>query len=567
MKRCPECRRDYYDDSLSYCLDDGIVLLDGPPSMDEPATAIIPAAASPESNTQLFKSQDDKRLAKALSSIRSNRKLVIGGIFCVLLVTALGLGGYWLIGRERSKQIESIAVMPFINDNGNADVEYISDGMTETLIGSLSKLPGLNVKARSTVFRYKGKQTDAKTVGKELGVQALLNGHVFQHGDQLTLSLELIDAASENVIWSDKYERQKTDIASLQSEIARDVSNKLKLKLSGSDRQMLAKRYTDDTEAYQLYLRGRYHANKFTVEDWQQAVDYYKQSIAKDPEFPLPYVGLAEYYQMNSNGTLAPLVAQPNAEAYALKALAIDDDLAEAHSMLGAVRFYRDWNWDAAEREFNRAIELSPNSAEAHYWYAYPAVVSGHFDRGIAEIKRALELDPLNETINADLGWAYYFAGRYDEAIGAYKRTLEIEPDFPMVRMYLGLAYERQGKYKEALAELKTSLARQNLATTLGYLGYTLARSGDSSGAKKAISELERRAELEFVSPYYIAIVYVGLGDKDRAFAYLEKAYDLRADAMVELRSDPLLESLRSDTRFQELAAKVDAQGQSFGSS
>jgi TolB-like protein len=448
--------------------------------------------------------------------------------------------------------------MPFVNESGDPEMEYLSDGMTETLLNSLSQLPNLSVKARSSVFRYKGKDTDVKTIGRELDAQALLNGRVVQRGQHLVVYLELVDAQTGNRIWGEQYDRIQADLISLQTELAHDVSQKLRTKLSGADEQILAKTYTNDTEAYQLYLRGRYHANKFTVDDWQKAVDYYKQSIDRDPAFPLPYVGLAEYYQMNSNGTLAPIVAQPNAEAYALKALAIDDQLAEAHSALGAVRFYRDWDWPAAEKEFIRAVELSPNSAGVHYWYSYPATASGHYDIGISEMQRALELDPLNETINADLGWAYYCAGKTDEALASYKRALELQPDFPMVWGYLGLAYERQGKYAEAIAELQRARERENVPTTLGYLGYVLARSGNSAGARQVIEELKAQSTQKFVSPYFIAMIYAALGEKDQAFAYLEKAYEVRADSMAELRHDPLLGSLRPDPRFSELLAKVE---------
>jgi tetratricopeptide (TPR) repeat protein len=223
------------------------------------------------------------------------------------------------------------------------------------------------------------------------------------------------------------------------------------------------------------------------------------------------------------------------------------------------VRFYRDWDWPAAEQEFIRAIELGPNSAETHYWYSYPATVSGHYDLGIREMKRALELDPLNETINADLGWAYYCAGKTEEALSSYRRALELQPDFPMVWGYLGLAYERQGKYAEAIAELDRARERENVPTTLGYLGYVLARSGNFARARRVIEELKDQSQQKFVSPYYIAMVYAALGDSDQAFAYLEKAYDVRADSMAELRHDPLLESLRTDPRFSRLLAKVEA--------
>ena len=420
MKRCPECRRDYYDDTLLYCLDDGNALLDGPASRDEPATAILsePGAAATgfpgaedqtrpqilttdqtaifarEAEAEPQKNVGDVSEKQSFPAYRAAKPLITAAIVLVLLLG--GYFGYRYLG-SNTKQIDSIAVLPFANESGNADVEYLSDGMTESLIGSLSQIPNLNVKARSSVFRYKGKETSAQAVGKELNVQAILNGRVVKRGDDLTLYVELVNTTTENVLWKAEYNRSMANLVSLQSEIARDVSNKLKTKLSGADEQKVAKNYTENAEAYQLYLKGRYHWNKRTGADIRKSVEYFQQAIDKDPTYALAYAALAEAYILIPNYTKdSPHDAMPKARAAAMKALEIDETLAEAHNALADVLYEYDWKFAEGEREFKRAIELNPNYATAHHWYSEYLLTMGRNEEAIAEIKRAQELDPLS---------------------------------------------------------------------------------------------------------------------------------------------------------------------------
>jgi TolB-like protein len=359
MKRCPECRRDYYDDSLLYCLDDGATLLDGPMGT-EPATAILHETASPgEAATRTLQT------ARRINA--STKNLIIAGVMVTALVTALGVGGYFYYGGGASRQIESIAVMPFANESGDSDLEYLSDGMTDALIRSLSQMPNLSVKARSTVFRYKGKEADPKALGRELGVQAVLTGRMTKRADQITLGLELINIGDESVIWTDQYNRKLADLVTLQSEIGRDVSSKLKMKLSGAEVAKLNKQHTTDPVAYQLYMKGRYEAGKFTEDGYNKGIDYFNQAIARDPNFALAYDGLSYCYY--SSWYIPAKVGSEKAKAAARRALELDPDLGEAQASLATVAAWFDKDWETADQGFRKAIELNPNYGLAHTYY------------------------------------------------------------------------------------------------------------------------------------------------------------------------------------------------------
>ncbi|HVQ57000.1 MAG TPA: FlgO family outer membrane protein, partial [Pyrinomonadaceae bacterium] len=420
MKTCPKCSREY-DLSMSFCLDDGAELLYGPASVteSEPATAILSDdRISSEQATRTFDSDPVTAVSAVgrTAPIASTRNSVIAGVVGVVLVTALGLGGYLYYGRGSGKQIDSIAVMPFVNESGNADVEYLSDGMTETLINSLSQVPNLSVKARSSVFRYKGKEFDPKKIAAELNVQAILTGRIVQRGEQMTLNLELINAQTENILWGNKYERKSSDLVSLQREIARDVSGKLKANISGTEAAKVEKNYTTNPEAYQLYLKGRFFWNKRTGNDLKQAAEFYRQAIEKDPKYALAFSGLAETFVLFSDYDVAPADdSMPLAKAAALRALAIDDSLAEAHTALGYYLTLYEFDLDRSENEFRRAIELKPNHATAHQWFAVNLTVVKRFDESLAELRLAEALDPLSPDVGTDLGAALVFARRYDE--------------------------------------------------------------------------------------------------------------------------------------------------------
>jgi len=477
-----------------------------------------------------------------------------------LLLTSIGLG-YWFFSNRSAniKQIESIAVLPFVNESGNPDNEYLSDGMTETLISSLSQLPRLSVKARSSVFRYKGKDVSPQTVGNELSVQAVLLGRVIQRGDQLTLSLELVDAGTENVIWSEQYSRRQTDLVSLQSEIAHDVSNKLRQKLTGADEQQVTKTYTENTEAYQLYLRGRYHWNKRTPQGLQKSIEYFNQAVAVDPAYALAYAGLADSY------ALLPFYADtesaeafPKAKAAATKALEIDDLLAEAHTTLAHVRMWYEWDWSGAERGFKRAIELNSNYPTAHYWYSLHLSFREQHQEALTEIRRAYELDPFSLSINLDMGVVYFNARQYDEAIKQFYKTLEMNPDFFHAHLFLADAYEQKGMYEEAATafEKVITLSGGSVEMAAGLRnGYKA--SGERGYFQEKLKLLEGRWRREKEGAYRIAEVHASLGEQDRALEWLEKVYERRDMSLVNLRVTPKFDVLRSDPRFQDLLRRV----------
>jgi len=487
-----------------------------------------------------------------------HRKLIVAGL-ALIIVVAFAVGGFFYFRGKSNSVIQSIAVMPFVNESGNTDNDYLSDGITETLISSLSQLPNLNVKARSSVFRYKGKDTNPQTIGKELNVQAILNGRVSQRGDQLTLSLELIDAQTENVIWSEQYNRKQTDLVSLQSEIARDVASKLKSRLSGADVAKVEKNYTANAEAYQLYLKGKFYWNKRTGESLKQAAELYRQAIEKDPNYALAYSGLAETYVLFSSYDVAPADdSMPQAKAAALRALAIDDSLAEAHNALGFYLSYYEWDRDGSEKEYRRAIELKPNYATAHHWLGADLSNLKRFDDSLVELRRAEELDPLSPIIGTNLGDTLVFARRYDEAITQYKRTLVRNPNFPYAHLALARAYGAKGMYPEAIAEARTSIELNSGSAAKGFLGLWLAKSGKRDETVKLLGELKQESTRNYVQSFTLALIYIALGDKEEALNHLEKHMSSRAETASSYAVDPELDELRSEPRFKEMLKRMN---------
>jgi TolB-like protein/Tfp pilus assembly protein PilF len=556
MKRCPECRRDYHDDSLLYCLEDGAVLIQGSvPSPDEPATAIVGLTTEPQTRMLPVSADLERREPKSTGRIG-----LIGALIAIAVIAIAGLGYWYLqirLAASAAGQIDSIAVMPFVNESGSPDIEYLSDGMTETLISSLTQLPNLSVKARSSVFRYKGKDTDVKTIGKELNVQAILTGRVAQRGDQLALSLELVDVATENAIWGRQYNRKQTDLVSLQSEIARDVSGKLRSRLSGADVARVGKTYTADPEAYQIYLKGKYFWNNRTGESLKKAAEFYQQAIEKDPNYALAYSGLAETYVLYSSYDVAPADdSMPQAKAAATRALEIDEQLAEAHTALGFYLEHYEWDRDGAQKEFRRAIELNPNYSTAHHWFSSSLSNLKRFDESIAELRRAQELDPLSRIIGTNLADALADSRRYDDAIAEYQRVLVLDPNFAYAHRALGRAYGLKGMYPEAIAETRKALELGNAAT--GYLGLWLARSGDRAQAMKLLDDLKHQANQRYVQNEEFAFIYIGLGQKAEALDYLEKHMTARAETASQYASAPELDDLRSEPRFKAMLKRMN---------
>ena len=520
------------------------------------STLRSPTTAEPVS---LSTTESSSSAEYIINEIKQHR-LTAAVAFVVLVLGAVGLY-FYLHARSTEVAIDSIAVLPFVNESSNPDVEYLSDGMTESLINSLSQLPNLLVKARSSVFRYKGKEVEPQQVGSELNVQAILSGRVVQRGDDLTLYLSLVDGRNGNQLWGEQYNRKLTNLVTLQNEIARDVANKLRVRLSGAEEQKLAKNYTENVEAYQLYLKGRFYWNKRTPEALKRAVAYFNQAIALDPSYALAYAGLADAYALYLEfGILPSRESVPQARDAALKALSLDDRLAEAHASLGIILLWADYDFAAAEREFKRAIELNPNYATAHQWYGSLLISLGKTEEALTQYRRAVEIEPLSVVMNYSYGSGLFYARRYDEAIAQSKKTLELDANSLGAYFWLGYAYVSRGDYAQAVEAFAKSrevigdpeaaeLMRKNFAKG----GWQMFLLG--------VLEDRRRGSRAFVfgadSPYRLAQVYLLLGNKEEAIAQLNKSYDIREPLLTRLKVDPRLDGLRGDPRFQDLLRRV----------
>lgn len=484
-----------------------------------------------------------------------NHKLAVL-LFVVVSVMAISAAIYYT---REGEAINSVAVLPLVNVGSDPSTDYLSDGITESLINSLSRLPDLKVMSRSSVFRYKGKETDPKAVGDELGVQAVLTGRLVQRGDTISISLELVNARDNSHIWGDQYNTKLSEIIAVQGEMAKDISKNLRLKLTGEEKRRLTQRYTDNIAAYQLYLKGRYAWNKRTAEELRRGAEHFQQAIDLDPGYALAYAGLADSYNMLGDySVLPPKEAFPRAEAAAIKALEMDDTLAEAHTSLGFVKMAYDGDWAGADREFRRAIELNPNYATAHQWYASYLVMMRRFEESITEMKRAQALDPLSRIINANLGLHYYYARQYDQAIEQLRKTIDLNPDFGLAYFYMGRVLLQKGMYKEAIAEIQQARALSgDDPETIAELGFANGMAGRRAEAKGVLDELNELSKRRYVLPYFIATIYTGLGEKDQAFAWLEKAYDESHPGLALVNVDPKFDTLRSDPRFAELLRRI----------
>ncbi|MDQ6788507.1 MAG: tetratricopeptide repeat protein, partial [Acidobacteriota bacterium] len=516
-----------------------------------------------ENATQVLSAQTTASSAEYIVGEIKNHKIGLV-VLSVLILAAAGFGYRFFLSRSANMaQIESIAVLPFVNESGNADVEYLSDGMTETLINSLSQLPKLSVKARSSVFRYKGKETDAKQVGADLNVQAVLNGRVVQRNDDLTLYLSLVDAATENLIWGKQYNQKLSNLVSLQNEIARDVSNNLQTRLSGADERKLAKNYTENAEAYQLYLKGRFYWYKFPAKEYEKSRDYFQQAIDVDPNYALAYSGLAVYYGFGAaNGFLPPDENWLKSEASVNKALALDNTLPDAYNALAGVTFYYYDDWGKAERELKRAIELNPNYAEARSHYAVNLQDFGRFEEALAQMQRVVELEPLSVRFNRNLAVIFYQTRQYDRAIEQYRKALELDLNNPYTHELLGNAYEQKGMQKEAVAEWSKALRLTEDNESAMILERTYAAAGFNAAVhalwQKKLEQLNERANRgEYVPAMNYALAYTRLADKEQAFAWLAKAQQERNRLKYDVNLDPIFDSLRDSPRFQDLVRRV----------
>jgi serine/threonine protein kinase/Tfp pilus assembly protein PilF len=460
------------------------------------------------------------------------------------------------------RTIDSIAVLPFENQSADPNAEYLSDGITESIIGSLAHLPKLRVMARSTVFRYKGQLTDPQKVGNELNVRTVLTGRVVQRGDSLTIGTELVDVANGWRLWGEQYNRKLVDIFTVQEEIANEICERLRLSLTGDEKKRLSKRPTQNTEAYQDYLRGRYYWNKRTADGVTKGIEYFERAIEKDSSYPLAYAGLADSYNiLGFYAYAAPRDVFPKAKAAALKALEIDDALPEAHASLAYAKLYYDWDWLSAEKEFKRVVERNPAYATGHGFYGNVLVAMGRFKEGIAEMERAQELDPLSLIISAGIGWGFYFARQYDQAVEQLRKTLELDPHFVVAHAWLGGTYLQKGLFPEAITELQTAIEISGGSPLyIAFLGHAYGVAGGALEAQKILDQLKEQSVGSYVSSYSIAEVYVGLGDRHQALEWLEKAYEERARALVSVKVEPKVDPLRSDPRFQDLLRRMNFQ-------
>ncbi len=494
--------------------------------------------------------------AMSRAGIRSNRSLLwLAGAIVVLI----GIGAYYLFILKPRPSITSMAVLPFANTGSDPNAEVLSDGFTENLINGLSRLPGIKMMSRSSVFRFKGKDIDPREVGKQLGVGAVLMGRMSQRGDALSVSVELVDTRDNSHIWGEQYDRKSSEILSLQSEIAKDMSKQLGIALTGAQERQLTKKPTENTEAYQYYVQGRFYWNKRTRDGFEKAAQYFQRAIQTDSSYAQAYAGLADVYSlMGGYFILPPREAAEKCRVTVRKALALDESMAEAHTTLAALYDNFEWDWANAEREYKRALELNPNYATAHQWYGEFLGALGRIEEGILEIRKAEELDPLAPILYVAESYALVPLHRYDEAIERSRRALEIDPAFPRGHSALGTAYFVSGRYDEAIAEISRAYASSDSSLEyLAQLGHVYARIGKTEEAMNILNRFLQLSKDQYVAPYFIGQLYTGLGKTDEAFTWFNRAVDEHANAMEYLRLDPTFDPIRNDPRFTVLMKKV----------
>jgi len=492
------------------------------------------------------------------SSIKKH-KVVIAVAALILAAAVVAAAFYWRSNKAEASSIDSIAVLPFVNQNNDSDTDWIADGLTESIINGLAPVHNLKVTPRSSVFRYKGKEIDPLKVGNELGVSAVLTGRLQQRGDELIVSTELIDIRQNKQIWGDHYQRKVSDLLAVQTDIANAISSNLRPTLSGGEVEKQNKRYSQNSEAYQLYLKGRYHWLKFTPEDHKRAADYFNQAIAIDPNFALAYSGLSDTFGASAtNGWISPREGYLKSKIASKRSLELDDSLPEAHVSVGAVAMFYDFDWATAEREYKRAIELNPSYEIGFELYSYLLIALGRFDEGIRMGQRGIEAAPASVVLSDDLVQAYYLARRYDDASHQAQKSLELDGNHYAILETSAQLYEGQGMHDKAIDQCRRAIdSVGRTSAILSLLGHAYAESGRRDEAIKIINELNDRAKNEYVSPYDVAIIYVGMKDKERAFEQLAKAYDDRAGWMINLNVDPIFDPIRSDQRFIDLVHRM----------
>jgi serine/threonine-protein kinase len=492
---------------------------------------------------------------------------LVYGVLGLLLVLVIAGAAFYV---SSSRPINSVAILPFVNDSKDPNAEYLSDGLTETIINSLSQLPNLKVMSRNASFRFKGPNHDPLEAGRTLNVGAVLTGRLIKLDDRLVIKTELIKVDDGSQLWGAEYNSSLADIFSVQDEVSRKISQSLRLRLSGEDQEKLAKRYTKDAEAYELYLKGRYFWNKRNEEGFRNGIEYFKRAEERDPTFALAFSGLADSYALLCDiGVVRPVDDMPKAKAAAQKAVDADPELAEAYTSRAFVRLAYDWDWLGAQSDFQQALKLNPKYPTAHQWYASYLMQMGKFSLAKEEIEEAHKLDPLSPIISANTGLYSYYEHNYDDAIAKYKLTLQSDPDFWVARHYLALAYVQKGMHQEAIAELRKLIKAPESgpvpdkvieaeSEASASLGFAYGMAGKQAEARAILNQLDELSKWRYVSPLYFAIVYAGLKENDKAIEYLNKAFDARHPGLVLIRIEPMFDGLRGDERFKQLIKRFE---------
>jgi eukaryotic-like serine/threonine-protein kinase len=531
------------------------------------ASAAAPIAANEgifavSGNSPVAASYPPSQSAAAIApTITSTRHYWMAAAFLVVAMVAAGI--WYARSRSSTSQIESLAVIPFTNVGGNADTDFLSDGLSESLISSLTHVPQLKVKSRNSVFRYKGKDVDVQKVGKELTVDALLTGRLVQHGDTIQISADLTSVEDNTEIWGEQYERKASEVLALQQQIASDIAEKLRSKLTGTERQQVANQGTHNAQAYQLYVKGRYYWNKRTNADLKTAISFFNQAIEKDPGYALAYSGLADAYSVLISYGADPNDVIPKADAAAEKALELDPSLAHPHAVLASSKFDYAFDFAGGEADYRKAIALDPSDASAHHWFSLDLANIGRIQEAIDEVERAHQLDALSPIISVVRAAPYLSARQFDKVIEMTNKLLADNPDLGRAHMgMLAAAYWGQHKYSDAIQESKIGarLEGDNNAGDVAEAMETGFRSGGKGGALRSAIQVQlakRRAGTSFTSPYWIAANYADLGDKDRAFEWLEIAYKEHDSAIISIPTDFMLDSIRSDPRYTQLVRKI----------
>ncbi len=489
---------------------------------------------------------------------RSARMPLKGGIVALIVIVA-GIAAWLFFNGRAEEKIASMAVLPFVNTGSDPSMEYLSDGLTEGLINGLSKIPGMKMMSSSSVFHFKGKDIDPREIGKELSVSAVLLGRITQSGDALNVSVELVSTRDNSHIWGDQYSRKMSDLVTLQSEISQDITTQLKIALTGEEQRQVTGPATENSEAYQFYLKGRFYWNKRTKDGFNKAVQYFEEAIAKDPSFARAYAGLADAYAlMGSYNLISPGESLDKARAAAKHALELDDRLAEAHATLASLYEGYEWDWRNAEEEYRHALELDHNYATAHQWYGEFLSATGRYEDGLVEVRKATDLNPLSPISYASIGLVLVPLRRYDEAAQQLRKALELDPNFPRVHAQLGWTYFALNRNDDAIREMK--IAYQNSDSAVEYLaavGFLYGRTGDRKESEKVLADILRLSKVEYVPPYLMGSVCVGLGKFDEAFIWFNRAIDEHSNSMEYLKVDPIFDPVRNDPRFAQLMKKV----------